>query len=160
MSRASIALGMLLSCKDVSSYSTGADHYEGAIVPAGFVRAGIDADVRICLTLDTDHLEASPGVITSSDGRFSATKLRPIPQVFHDSISTLSFGEGRTRNLMYVATERQGDVMVVVSLMQGGGVEVRLVRGAPGETTDAGIVPTPNMFAVFELSRAPGACTL
>jgi hypothetical protein len=150
----------LAACKDVSSYATGNDHYEGSVVPAGFVRTGIDDDVRMCLTLDTNHLQESPGVITSSDSRFSATPLRPIPQVWHDSLSTLSFGEGRSQNLLYAASEPAGDDMVIVSLLNGGGVEVRLLRGAPGAPpSDAG-TPTPSLFAVFELSRAPGPCPL
>lgn len=60
---------------------------------------------------------------------------------------------------MYAATEANGDVMVVVSLMQGGDVEVRLIRGAPNGSVDAGST-MQNVFGVFELKRTKGPCTL
>ena len=148
----------LAACKDVSSYATSNDHYQGSVVPAGFVRAGIDDDVQICLTLDTNHLQESPGTITASDGRFSSTPLRPIPQVWHDALSTLSFGDGRVQNLMYAAAEPAGDDLVIISLLNGGGVEVRLLRGAPGAPSDAG--SATNLFAIFQLDRASGPCPL
>ncbi|HLK35269.1 MAG TPA: hypothetical protein VKU41_00865, partial [Polyangiaceae bacterium] len=73
----------------------------------------------------------------------------------------------RLKNLVYVATASTpfgdgngDDVFVVVSLMQSGNVEVRLLRGAPGVTADGG--PTTaaggNLFAVFALSRQHGPC--
>lgn len=158
MKRAALALA-LVACKDVTSFTTDPDdHYEGSVVESDFVRAGIAEGTRLCLTLDAQKLQESPGAITTSDRRFAATPLRPIPQAFHDSISTLSFGEGRTQNLMYVASESGGDVLVVVSLMQGGDVEVRLLRGAPGSSSDAG-APS-QVFGVFTLTRTKGACTL
>jgi hypothetical protein len=158
-SRTLLAALVLASCKDVSSFNSNDDHFEGVVVSSAFVRAGVDDGTRLCLTLDTDRLEQVPGAITTSDHRFMATPLRPIPQAFHDPISTLDFGAGRTRNLMYAATEANGDVMVVVSLMQGGDVEVRLIRGAPNGSVDAGST-MQNVFGVFELKRTKGPCTL
>jgi hypothetical protein len=148
-------------CRDVARFSTGSDHYAGGVVTGNFVRAGIADDTRLCLTLDADHLQDGPGVVTSSDGRFSKTRLRPIPQVWHDSLSTLSFGEGRVQNLMYVVSPVSGtepDVMILISLMQAGSVEARLVRGAPGAPDASAAAATPNLFAVFSLERAAGPC--
>src|SRR3974390_2630780 len=92
------ALSFVLSlggCADVTRFSNSGDHYEGAIVAGDFVRAGFGAQVGVCVVLDANHLQDAPGTLTSSDGRFRNTPLRPIPQVWHDSLSTLSFGEGR-----------------------------------------------------------------
>ncbi|HZU82498.1 MAG TPA: hypothetical protein VE987_06265, partial [Polyangiaceae bacterium] len=123
---------------------------------------------RACLVLDADHLQDAPGAISSTDGRFSATPLRPIPQIWHDPLSTLSFGEGRIKNLIYVATAStpfgdglSDDVLVIVSLMQAGDVEVRLIRGAPGvASADGGAAPSgDNLFAVFDLTRGRGPCS-
>jgi hypothetical protein len=114
----------------------------------------------MCLTLDADHLQDAPGALSTDDGSFSRSALRPIPQIWHDPLSTLSFGEGRIKNLVYVATSITGDdVFVVVSLMQSGGVEVRLLRGAPGLPADAGSSAGGNLFAVFDLSRKSGPCS-
>jgi hypothetical protein len=155
-------------CRDLSSFTTAGAHYEGQVVQGDFVRAGVDPTTKSCLTLDADHLEDAPGTLSTSDGRFHAAALRAIPQIWHDPLSTLSFGEGRLRNLVYLATAttpfvdgRGDDVLVVLSLMQDGSVEARLIRGAPGLSTDAGTVPSSggNLFAVFDLVRGPGPCS-
>ena len=154
-------------CRDLSSFTTSGDHFEGQVVQADFVRAGVDAATALCLTLDANHLQDVPGVLSTSDGRFAAVPLRPIPQIWHDPLSTLSFGDGRLKNLVYVATattpfdDNGGDVFAVVSLMQSGDVEVRLIRGAPVPAAEGGAAPgaVVNVFAIFDLSRKPGACS-
>jgi hypothetical protein len=155
-------------CRDLSSFTTSGDHFGGQVVQADFVRSGVDATTSLCLTLDADHLEDGPGAISTSDGRFTAVPLRPIPQVWHDPLSTLSFGDGRLKNLVYMATPTipvadgtGGDVLAVVSLMQSGDVEVRLIRGAPDLPADGAPAanPSANLFAIFDLSRKPGACS-
>ena len=175
-----VPVASVVGCRDVSRFSTNGDHhYEGTIVQGSFVRAGLESDGRMCLSLDADHLQDTPGTITTEDGRFRGTPLRPIPQLWHDPLSTLSFGDGRTRNLLYVAAAHapvdggtsggleEGDVMVFLSLMQSGDVEVRLVRGAPPASTDvtdagatAGAASTSaNLFGVFTLRREEGSCS-
>jgi hypothetical protein len=174
MMRALALAGSLLACagcRDLSQFSTGGDRFEGAVVQGDFVRAGIGPLTNLCLTLDTDHLQDAPGAISTDDGLFHAVALRSIPQIWHDPLSTLSFGEGRLKNLVYAAEASlpfadglDGSVLVLVSLMQSGHVEVRLLRGAPGLTqtaTDSGTpgAPAGNIFAVFDLTRQPGPCS-
>ena len=114
------------------------------MVDAAFVRTGIGAGTQMCLTLDSNHFQDGPGEVWTDDGRFTAAPFRPIPQIWSDPLSTLSFGEGRLKNLVYVlgatapfADGNGNDVFAVVSLMQSGGVEVRLLRGAPPLGTQA-----------------------
>lgn len=156
-----------LGCRDTSRFSSRGDRFQGEVVKGSFVRSGIAEDVKMCLTLDTDHLQDAPGTITTSDGRFQGAALRPIPQIWHDPLSTLSFGDGRVQNLVYAASPLPGDagaeeaqdVVVVVSLMQTDLIEVRLLRGAP--QTDAGLPPPGTasaLFGVFNLDRQPGPC--
>ena len=161
------------ACRDnITRFSTKNDHYVGEIVKGSFVRNGMTDATKICLTFDGDHVQDGPGVITTNDGRFRATPLRPIPQLFHDPLSTLEFGSGRVQNLVYVATpnavgdagpEDLQDVMVFVSLMETGAVEVRLVRGAPQGDAGVGAI-TPKaaapLFGVFALEKREGACVL
>jgi hypothetical protein len=167
-----LAFALLLlacaGCRDLSGFSTSGGSFSGAVVQADFVRAGVDASTNLCLTLDTDHLQDAPGTLSTSDGRFQAVPMRPIPQLWQDPLSTLSFGEGRLKNLVYVVTattpyaDGNGkDAFVVVSLMQSGSVEVRLLRGAPGLATgDGGASPSGgNVFAVFSLSRQQTPCS-
>ena len=156
-----------LGCRDVSGFSTGADRYQGPVVQADFVRVGVGPDVEMCLSLDASQLQTAPGSLTTSDGAFQATPMRVIPQIWNDPLSTFNFGEGRIRNLLYVATAQPtdagtavGDTFAVVSLMSSGDVEVRLVAGAPS-VGDAAPLPAgtpPNVFALFELTRQSGGC--
>ncbi len=164
-----VALVTLASCRDLSSFTTTHDSYEGSVVAGDFVRAGVAARTRLCLTIDTDHLQDTPGAVSTSDGRFHAAALRPIPQIWNDPLSTFTFGEGRLKNLLYVAgattpfADGSGsDVFAVVSLMQSGDVELRLLRSAPGaaQAPDGGATgPGGNVFAVFSLTRHEGPCS-
>jgi hypothetical protein len=136
------------------------------VVQGDFVRAGVDAGTTACLVLDAGHFQDKPGTLSTSDGRFRAVALRPIPQIWHDPLSTLGFGEGRLKNLLYVARastpfgDGEGDdVFVVLSLMQARDVEVRLIRGAPAALPDGGAQDSSNLFAVFDLQRTPGPCS-
>ncbi len=150
-----LALTALVACRDPSRFSSNGDRFQGPIVKGSFVRSGLPEAIEMCLTLDTDHLQDTPGAISTSDGRFKATPLRPIPQVWHDPLSTLSFGDGRVQNLVYAAAPSDAqDVVVIVSLMQSDAIEVRLLRGAPG--ADAGA--SPALFGIFTLERRTGPC--
>lgn len=164
-----LAGASVLGCRDVSEFDTrSGDHFAGTVVLGSFVRSGVAEGTRMCLTLDTTRLQDGPGALTTSDGRLRGTPLRPIPQLWHDPISTLSFGDGRRQNLVYVVSpEEDGgagvDLMAIVSLMQSGAIEVRLVRGAPREgAADASTAASsaPPVFAVFTLDRQRGGCTL
>ena len=161
------SLAFSSGCHDLSGFTTGGgNHYEGCVVPADFVRVGIDATTSMCLTFDADHLQDVPGAITTSDGRFSAAPIRSIPQVWHDALSTFSFGEGHQKDLLYAATASTpyadgngNEVFVVVSLLQSGDVEVRLLRAVPEAFLDAGTASANgDVFALFDLTRKPGAC--
>lgn len=150
-------LAALAGCKDVSDYSTAADEsYCGSVIQGPFVRSGLDPSVQMRLRLDADALATAPGVITTSDGLLVDAPLLVVPQVFNDPLSTLQFGEGRRRNLLYTALPGDGTpaLMVVLSLMASGDVEARLLRGpaAPGGA--------PAVFGVFPLQRRKGACGL
>jgi hypothetical protein len=144
------------ACRDLSRFTTTpGERFEGSVVPSDFVRTGVGDGTRLCLSLDTDHLQDTPGTFSTSDGRFQSAPLRPIPQLWHDPLSTFDFGEGRVKNLIYAATPGADagdttDVLVFVSLMDSGSIEVRMLRGAP---------PTPALFAVFTLDRQTGPCS-
>ena len=158
----------LAACTNLSGFTTAGDSYQGPVVAADFVLSGIATTTSLCLTLDTNHLQDGPGAVWTSDGLFRETALRPIPQIWHDPLSTFTFGEGRLKNLIYVAAASTpfddgngNDVFFVLSLMQSGDVEVRMIRGAPSLAVDGAAAAPPggNLFAVFDLTRQPGPCT-
>jgi hypothetical protein len=158
LGRCDISLALVLTlvaCRDNSRFSSRGDRFQGPVVKGSFVRAGFGEDVQMCLTLDTDHLQDAPGTISTSDGRLKGVPLRPIPQIWHDPLSTLSFGDGRTQNLVYAAAPSDAqDVVVVVSLMQSDNIEVRLLRGAPESDGGTGNA----LFGVFNLEKQTGPC--
>jgi hypothetical protein len=169
MTTRAISIGVLsllsVACTDTSRWSsTAGESWCGEVTAASFVRAGVPEKMRLRLELDAERLQSAPGRIwsTSFDGgeHLDGAILRPIPQLLHDPLSTFSFGEGRVKNALLVATPTGGaQVMVVLSLLQSGDVEVRLLRGASRGTAppDAGPEP-PQVFAVFRLARESGDC--
>lgn len=162
------ALLLAGGCKDIDRFTTEPDEsYCGKIVSVSIVRLGFSSSVCMRMTFDARHVSDAPGALWTDDGVFHATPLRPIPQVLHDPLLTLNFGEGREKNLLF-AVEPEGalrgaSAMAVVSLLHSGSAELRLLRGAETSATlppDAG--PTgegPPLFGVFTpLEKKKGQC--
>lgn len=143
-------------CHDVDRWSTGGGRFEGAVVSAEFVRSGVAAGTKLCLTFDSARLGDAPGTLSTSDGRFRRVTLAPVSALTHDPLSTLSFGSGRAKNFIFSARGGSDagseDAFVVVSLMESGDAEVRLMR-PPSTDQPSGV------FGVFPLERAQGPCS-
>lgn len=182
-----LLLGALLAtaaCRNVERFDTkGAEAYCGDLVSGptfhdGFVAKGVEPpNIRLKLTqLDTGQLSsfsentgALLGRLTSDDGErglcsgdgqalFQSAPLRGIPQVYHDTISTLTFGEGHDEDFFaWVDSTCQGTMLSVVSLLRAGDVEVRLFKPAPIPEADAGPETRPG-FALFSLRRHEAGC--
>lgn len=155
-----------LGCADPDRFSTGpGESYCGTVVSANFVRAGLEPNSRLRLQLDSQRLQDAPGHIWTdpftSGERLTGAELAVLPQLAHDPLSQFSFGEGRLRNLLATAfptspTPDQGAITVVLSLMQSGEVEVRLLRSGRSATSD----DPASLFGVFMLTRSTGDCGL
>jgi hypothetical protein len=171
--RRTVALAALLAappglgCQDLSSFSTEPDEsYCGNLVDADFVRSGFDAPRRMRMTFDADRLSDNPGALSTDDQLLVNVPMRPIAPLFHDALFTLSFGEGRDKNLIYMVdpsdVARGPTLTVVLSLMHSGDAEVRLLRGAPaigGDASPNAIDGAP-LFGVFApLHREKGQCS-
>jgi hypothetical protein len=157
-----LACAAALGCNDISRFSTGAgEAYCGSIIPGPFVRQGFGPGVRMRLTFDADRIADAPGVLSTDDRLFERVGLRPIPQLHHDPLSTLQFGDGRVRNLLFGVEPKSGPTaFVFVSLIENGNVEVRVLRGAPPA---AGVTAVPvesgtPLFGVFPLAKQTGSC--
>jgi hypothetical protein len=161
-----IALAGAPGCNDVERFSTSAgESYCGRIVPSNLVRRGFADSVCMRMTFDSNRIGDMPGQLWTDDGLLTAATLRPIPELAHDPLFTFSFGEGRHKNFLLVTDPTAGGgatLMVALSLMHTGEVEVRLIRGAPGgDGTDptAGMGGPP-LFALFApLRREQGTCS-
>jgi hypothetical protein len=170
------ALGafVALGCHDLDGFDTKpGDEYCGTIIgtpfQAGFLAKNQPPNLEIGMTLDTSKLTSEPGILRSNDAAtglcsangqplFQNAPLRAIPEVDHDALSTLTFGEGHEHDFFaYVDSTCQGTMLAVVSLLKNNLVEVRLFkpeRLPPSNPTPA---ETPG-FAVFHLVVEKGGC--
>jgi hypothetical protein len=153
-------------CKDITRFSTApGESYCGPIVDASFVLRGFPQTHRMRMTFDADRVADAPGTLSTDDQLLTNSPLRPLPEVMNDPLSTLNFGEGRDKNLLFAVDPtdpaRGPTIMAVISLMHGGDAEVRLFRGAP-IAPGAGAVAGDGepLFGVFApLTRQPGQCS-
>jgi hypothetical protein len=162
---------ILAGCKDLDEFSTGADEsYCGRIVTTSIVKLGLPEKMCMRMTFNTQHAADTPGALWTDDGLFLASPLRAMPQLSNDPLLLFSFGDGREKNFLLVVDPvdpaRGPSVTAVVSLMHSRGAEVRIFRGAPGETgvspaPDGGSVcEAPPLFGVFApLERKSGSCS-
>ena len=161
---------LVVGCKDVSRFSTDkAESYCGKIVTASFVRRGLGGGRCMRMTLDAERVTSFPGALWTDDGMLNGAPFRPIPELSHDPLLTLSFGEGREKNLLFAVDPSDPSygpsLMAVVSLLHSGDAEVRLIRGAGGGIASpplpdgGGVLEYPPIFGVFSpLVRQKGTC--
>jgi len=165
----------LASCRSLDRFDTpGAAAYCGSIVGAplfheGFVPTGTPPSLELRLKLDTAALSTRPGTLTSSDlqtgfcssaghALFEEAPLRAIPEMFHDTLSEMQFGEGHEQDFFaWVDSNCQGTMLAVVSLLTNGAVEVRLLKPAADPPPNAGPEQKPG-FALFDLKRSDSGC--
>jgi hypothetical protein len=173
---------LALSCRSLDRFDTRGDAaFCGDLVGGpsfhdGFVPAGEPSVLRMKLTLDTSQISsfaenknARPGGLSSNDvdiglcspggqALFESSPLRAIPQVDHDTISTMTFGEGHDEDFFaWTDSTCQGTMLAVVSLLRNGDVELRLFKPAPFPEPDAGPDKRPG-FALFYMRRNDKGC--
>ena len=154
-----------LGCSDVSEYSTDeGECYRGGIVEADFVRGCFDGATEMVLHFDVNDLSAGrpdAGEMSTSDGRFNATGLQQPCELRHDALSLLRFPASQGENFItYTFDAEQASTLAVISLIEDGSVEARLLRagGSPAECSDTApavdctAVDAP-LFGLFRLRR-------
>ena len=167
-----VAASCSLGCRDLERFDTEpGEAYCGNIVAAPFVRTsvpngGFRQDLRMRLRIDVDNLESRPGTISTDDrengpcapaATFDETPLEAVPEVSHDELYLLNFGDGRDHNVLaWAESSCRGPMLTVISLMRNDDVEVRLLRPAPRgpEATEG----TRAAFALFPLRRRKSEC--
>lgn len=165
----SMVLG-LVGCHDLDQFELSEQEaFCGSLVSApvfqeGLLPDGVPPALRMRLHLDVKALAHRPGTLTTDDAErglcsdqgsalFEEAPLRTVAEALHDPISTASLGQGRDRNVLaYVDSSCGHNLLSVISLMAGGGVEVRLFKPAPEpeEGTPRGERPG---FGLFVLER-------
>ncbi len=159
-------LPALAACSSLSRFSTApGESYCGVVTGAAFVRSDALAEgTAMRLSLDVDALESQPGLLWTGDlapsEHLSATPVRAIKQLPADPLSTLSFGEGSVQSTIGLAELGHTELTVVISMMQSGDVDVRLLRGDGSTAWVDGAAKPPQIFGVFHLKKAQGDCGL
>jgi len=177
---------MTLSCRNLDRFDTGKEAaYCGQLVSASTFNDGFVPDVKqgepvlqltVGLTLDTSQLSkfaddraTQVGALTSNDSErglcapggqalFESSPLRGIPQVDHDTISTLTFGEGHDEDFFaWTDSTCQGTMLALVSLLRKGDVELRLFKPAPLPPPMPAAEQRPG-FGLFYLKRDEKGC--
>ena len=169
-----LAAGSALGCRSLERYdTTGTAAYCGSLgaptFQEGFLPDGVPPGLAMSLKLTTANLASQPGTLSSDDaatgfcsgdGRalFEEAPLRAIPEMFHDSLSQLEFGEGHVQDFFaWVDSSCQGTMLSVVSLLTNGSVEVRLLKPAANPPDDAAAELRPG-FALFYMRRSEEGC--
>lgn len=170
-----LSLTTSVACRSLDRFSAEKPAaYCGSVVGAttfqtGFIPSGQPPTLELRLQLDTSSLNDRPGTLTSNDAGhglckdlplFDEAPLRAIPELFHDSLSQLEFGQGHEHDFFaWVDSTCKGTMIAVVSLLSNGAVEVRLLKPAPD-------LPPPPMtdqgdlsgFALFYTQRNQNGC--
>lgn len=172
-----------LSCRNIDRFDTnGTAAYCGELVspPAfqdGFVPdASPEVILALKLTLNTSQLSSYSegkvtqlGALTSNDADdglcsgggqalFESSPVRGIPQVDHDTLSALTFGEGHDEDFFtYVDSTCQGTMVALVSLLRKDDVELRLFKPAALPPPGAPADKRPG-YGLFYLKRREKGC--
>ncbi len=133
----------------------------------GFVKEGAPSDLDLALTMDTGKLSSVPGFLNSKDLQgicgtteapqvlFLNAPVRAIPEVDHDVLSALTFGEGHDHDFFaWVDSTCMGTMVAVVSLMKNNYIELRLFKPMPSAPSNATSAQKPG-FALFHLYPKP-----
>lgn len=134
----------------------------------GFIPTGSPPSLELRLQLDTSALTTRPGTLSTNDAGtgvcgknplFADATLRAIPEVLHDALSQVEFGEGHEQDFFaWVDSTCKGTMLAVVSLLSNGAVEVRLLKPAPDlppSTTDQADL---SGFSLFYMRRNQAGC--
>jgi len=179
----------VVGCHSLDNFDTKPGYAYCGTIPAnplfqtGFVPDGTPPSLEIALTLDTGKLASQastddagrelslasqPGILSSNDAGtglcgeqplFQDAPIRTIPELDHDALSTLTFGEGHEHDFfVWVDSTCLGTMLAVVSLIKNDQVEMRLFKPArlPSPDTTPSSAEKPG-FAVFHLDRKPRA---
>jgi hypothetical protein len=157
-------LTFAVGCRELESFSTHeGEIYKGSIVPADPIRNGVDVDgdtvddilgpdTSMVMSLRVEEFQTSNVArVTTSDGLLVNAPLESVEEIWHDTLSGLTFPAGRLRSGMYfvrASPDAPGElanleIPAVLSLMVDGSVELRLISGPD------------RLYALFRLRKAP-----
>jgi hypothetical protein len=157
----SLSLAFSFGCESYARFrADGTAVFRGTVYgdgEASFLRRGFPAGSVAEILFDPDAAQrASAGSITVTTPEdvavLDAVTLETIQPLAHDMLSEYSFpGAGRIQNFLFLARPTEGplmgrEVMVFLSLMESGEMELRVIAGTGDEAHG-------DVFGVFRLRR-------
>lgn len=130
--------------------------------------AAVPADhLRLALTVDTQNVATSIGTLWSNDAEFGICGPRPlfdhvavrtIRPALNDAVSSVQLTPDHIQDVFgWVDSTCQGTMMSIVSLIDGGTVEVRLFKPKP-QSDESGPAAERPGFGVFARSQRAASC--
>jgi len=171
-----LVIGLLTTgCKSLDKFDTkGDESFCGSIQTPKYAALGFsywtdkNETLQLSLTLDSSHLGDRPGVLTSSDAKygpcspkplFDGAPLRTVKAALGDQLGAMSLGEDHEEDVLaFVDSTCSGSMLAVVSLIQNGDVEVRLLRPAPDVDEPEQDKPRFGVFVLKKQQRSEGHC--
>lgn len=155
-----------LGCQKLDRFdTTDGQAYCGSVVGAQFIltppsEGGFQRTLLMRAEIDTNLLNTTPAWITTDDAKdgpcepqptFDEAPVRVTPEILEDSMSLMTFEDGRDHNLIgWAQSTCRGPMLTIVTLLETDEVEVRLLKPAPIPTVDG----ERDAFALFALKRA------
>jgi hypothetical protein len=171
-----------LGCRDLDRFNTrNGESYCGNLVGQGTISTGFEepgwvgtrSKPILSLSLNTGDLFREggvPAVITSRDAAFGPcgpdrplfdkAKVRTIPKSLGDRVSAMHLGEDHEEDVAtFVDSTCSGSMVGILSLIQNGDVELRLLRPVPERAGDAPVPPdAAARFGLFALAKTKEGC--
>ncbi|MEZ4287123.1 MAG: hypothetical protein R3A47_03050 [Polyangiales bacterium] len=174
-----VVIAMILAgCQDAARFRTDSDEvYKGRVFgerdescdyDCSFIRRSFSENTVLTMTYNPLSADLVAGRISTTSESCGPSldnvELIEIAPLAHDQLSLLEFpGRSRVRNYIYAARPQSGpmagrDPMVFVSLMQDGGIEVRIIVGSGANGCDPDDCATLSSgecdyFGVFSMKR-------
>jgi hypothetical protein len=173
---------LALGCRNLNRFdSRNGDAYCGSIVGQGSISTGFeepewagtkDMPTTLGLTLNTDDLfkkDGVPALVTSNDATFGpcapnqrlfdGAKLRTIEKARGDRISGMRISDDHEEDVVtFVDSSCSGSMVGILSLINNGNVELRLLRPTPEPTSDPPAADATPRFGLFLLARTESGC--
>jgi hypothetical protein len=178
----SIVTGVAVAtgCKSVERFDTGTDSFycldligdgvaESGLIPddAGTPTNPESAQLKVAVSIDAQHLSSRPGMLWSNDAEsgicrpqplFNGAPMRTIQAALHDAVSGVQLTPDHIQDIfLWIDSTCQNTFVGILSLIDGGSVELRLFKPRP-EVDEIGTAEQRPGYGVFARSRRQTSC--
>lgn len=173
-------LATATGCKNVQRFDTGTNSayclelVEDGVTNSEMLPDGMDTfsdaganKLQLGVTIDSQHLSTRPGILWSNDAvfglcnpqpLFDKVPIRTIQPALIDVVSSVQLTPDHIQDIFtLVDSTCQGTMVSILSLIDGGSIEVRLFKPMP-EKGESGTAQDRPGFGLFARSRRRDTC--